>query len=226
MTQPTDPRPTACPFAPAVSGGVWPVITDHPHRLLVTYLDRAGTYHYAGNDPRERARRFAAYRKGKNGPRYHCGIDLYGRDGDPVRAIADGVIVRNFGAFRRGVRPDGTPWLVRRILVDHGAIVVGYGEVMPIDGVPDTHTARGRAILAPEARTVVRAGEVFAAIRKQRVSSMLHLEVYRAGTTQGAQWLTRRPPVQLLDPSLLLLELARDALPLAARGGPDSTRDG
>ena len=172
----------AVPKAPAFSAGVWPVGTSHPKRLIVSQ----------GN-----GRAFGASR---TSGRLHIGVDAYANDGDPVVAVLDGVVVRNRGVFLQGTRADGSHYKVRRILVDHGGIIIGYGEVWPIDGLAEGQT--------------VHRGETFAHVAKMRASSMMHCETWSKAPQPGraGRWYRGEdPPAGLLDPTAMLLALAEDA---------------
>lgn len=161
---------------------VWPLATTHPKRGLVSYEDVEGTIH--GNA----SRRFAAYRKG----RHHVGMDLYGRSGDLVLAMADGVVTAT-QTFHLGTHA---------IFVDHGDAVVMYGEVDPGSWKAYGVTKGSR----------VKKGQPIARMGCMRWddgdcdSHMLHLETYRPGTTRNRRWWSNKAPHQaILDPTRMLL---------------------
>src|SRR5215210_6147262 len=98
---PISNRISSVPLAPIPENVVWPL----PRR---TNLQVAEGDH---------SRSFGARRR--DGNRTHAGLDLYASYGDPICAIADGVIVY-FGHFYEGTYA---------LLVDHGSFVANYGEV-------------------------------------------------------------------------------------------------
>jgi len=177
------PRPSAVPFAPVPGRVAWPVLTSDDRVGQVGYVDVNGQSH--GNT----SRRFGANRDGHT----HAGVDLYGYNGDPVVAIADGTVVAT-QTFHLGSHA---------ILVDHGSFVALYGEVAP--GSWDE--------FGVDVGSHVRAGEAIARIACMQgtandcSSHMLHFETYRPGTTQNQRW-TGNPPAALLDPTYLLLVAA------------------
>ena len=201
----TTPKPKGCPFAPPISGGLWPVLTTHPKRLEVNYTDTDGKHHGT-----KWGRAFGAPRA--NGRR-HAGVDLFANDGDLVRAICDGIVLRNRGYFIRGTRPDGTTYAVRAILVDHGPIWVRYCEVWPLD-MPGAREVRaritGQKAVQPDERLSVYADEAFARVTRMKSSQMVHLETWAAGS-KPQPWRGKDPPKGLLDPTAMLLALAEDA---------------
>lgn len=161
----SDSRPDA-PMKKTISGLLFPLIEK-------------SKYSY-----REGARAFGSNRD--HGKRRHGGIDLYAPVGAPVRAMADGVVLRVYGFYA------GT-WAVE---VDHGDFIARYGEVGK-DG-----------ILVSKADKVLRGqqiGEVGKLIGLN--VSMLHLEMYGTTESPNKSDLTQRgnPPFQrrndLIDPT-------------------------
>jgi murein DD-endopeptidase MepM/ murein hydrolase activator NlpD len=173
---------------------IWPVVTTHPLRLVVAKAGSPGWENLTGG---QRLRRFGAARS--NGARKHVGVDLFAYAGDEIVAIADGVVIRNRGAYIRGVRPNGTRFVVRRVLVDHGPIgVVGYCEVAADD--------------APAEGTAVVAGQRVGVAGLMKRSAMLHFELQKPGAKVGCPpWRAsgKRPPL-LVDPSDLLVAIAAE----------------
>src|SRR5690606_12801255 len=103
---PGDPMPMkvdGIPFAPAPGGAShWPVrFADPSYSPKIHYRDANGAI--VGNA----ANRFGADR----GTRVHAGIDLYGRKGDDVIAIADGTVVGKQGWSGANAKA---------LVVDHG----------------------------------------------------------------------------------------------------------
>lgn len=197
---------THVPSAPPISAGVWPVLTQH-HKRLVVVNAGAPEEEWDAHSPGTQLRAFGAPRKTG---RYHIGVDLYARDGDLVCAITDGVVVRNRGIFLQGTRADGTHYKVRRIIVDHGGILVGYGEVWPLESTRMSDYAK----TVPIEGVRIYAGQAFARVTKMRASSMLHLETWSKPPKPGraGRWYRgESPPEGLLDPTAMLLALAEDA---------------
>lgn len=185
--------------APSISGGVWPV---------------SGTKDYRVSQGRS-GRALGAERS--SGSRTHAGIDLFGKHKDTLVAIADGQII-NFYFFYRGTFC---------LFVDHGTVVVNYGEVEPdsLDqyglktpsyraekGPMMTSSSRGAAQIACLAASgsKVQAGQPIAKVGKMFRSSMLHIEMYSSGTKTNKRWLPFQssPPGGLLNPTNTLIEIA------------------
>ncbi len=186
------PKSAGVAFAEGIERPLWPVRTQHPRRSVVSYRGVDGKVR--GNW----GRRFAASRKGGR-MRRHAGIDLFGFAGDAVLAMAEGTVTA-VQSFSLG------SWAV---FVDHGAVVVMYGEV---DKGSWTR-------LGVKVGSRVSAGqpiaEVACMVRNEEgecTSHMLHLETYVPGTTKNQSWYAGdSPPPALLDPSLLLLLAAQEA---------------
>lgn len=191
------PRHLGAPFAPdPPRGSFYPVQSTHP---------RGGEVNYQAEDGRgvggNALRRFGA-RRG-NGKRRHVGIDLYARKGDPVVACEDGRIVAFYG-FCCGKNKTSYA-----LLVDHGSVVINYGEVDPAS-LRQLNLAK---------RSPVSAGQRIAFVGvNPGGSSMLHFETYASDTTRNQRWLAGKPPPSgILDPTRYLLQLIPAAqTPLAA----------
>ncbi|MBT8342962.1 MAG: M23 family metallopeptidase [Desulfatitalea sp.] len=199
-----DPSPNSAgaPFAPLLSGtGHWPIMTSASQGRLVSYRTVDGAW--IGRP----ARSFGANRSG--GGRYHIGIDLFGRFGDPVVAIEDGRIVRFF-PFCCG--ENKTSWA---LLVQHAQVVVNYGEVAP-DSLSRNRLSVGSNVTA---------GQVIGRVgRNPGGSSMVHFETYTTGATRTYRWMKGRTrPTQVLNPTRLLLALQEQGLPRPAGGAHPST---
>ena len=132
-------------------------------------------------------RAFGANRS--NGTRKHAGVDLYAPKGTPVRAMKDGKVIRDYKFYL------GT----RALEIDHGNMVVRYGEI--------SHVAPGVT-----AGTSVIRGQVVAYVgelvfKSGNKMSMLHLEAYK-GTFTGPLTVRAAKPYQrrsdLFDPTTLL----------------------
>ncbi len=194
----TSPNGAAAPFAPLISGARhWPIVTSHQRGRTVSYLTTDGAW--IGR----RMRSFGADRSG--GRRYHIGVDLFGRFGDPVVAIEDGRIVRFF-PFCCG--DNKTSWA---LLVQHAQVVVNYGEV-----APDSLSRNGLSV-----GSNVTAGQVIGRVgRNPGGSTMIHFETYTTGTRRSYRWMKGRPrPARILNPTRLLLDLQEQGLPRQAGGG-------
>lgn len=174
------------PFAAGIRKPAWPVQTRDSRIGQVAYRDIHGNTH--GNYDR----RFGASRDG----RYHVGIDLYANNGDPVIAIADGVVT-NAQTFHLG------SWA---LFVDHGPVVVMYGEV-------EEYSWRDFGVYVG---STVKKGQPIARVACMRGSGsscsshMLHFETYRDGSGQNKTWHVGSPaPAAILDPTLLLLQASK-----------------
>lgn len=183
-----EPRNVGAPFAQGIRGPVWPVITQHKKRGLVSYKDVAGVIHGNG------ARRFGANRDGGN--RNHVGIDLYANYNDPVVAMGNGVVTAT-QSFHLGSHA---------IFVDHGNVVVMYGEV-----TPKSWSEFGVGI-----GSKVKKGDPIARVAcmdwegRYCDSHMLHLETYAPGTKRNQRWFpSKATPPAIRDPSRLLLQARR-----------------
>ncbi len=99
-------------------------------------------------------------KKGGQWGRAHAGCDIYTVNGEPVRAIKDGVIISSetLNAPQAGWGGAGV------ITVDHGDIVVRYGEVDSIVATSGSVT-RGQMIAKVKCTTWTK-------------QPMLHLEIY------------------------------------------------
>ena len=179
------PRDHGAPFAsdpPAEA--FFPVRSTDPRGAEVSYASEDGRG--VGNA----SRRFGARR----GTRRHAAVDLHARRDDEVVACEDGRIVAFFG-FCCGTTK--TSWA---LLVDHGHVVINYGEVDP----------RSLDRLGLHTGDSVRAGQIIAYIGvNPRGSSMLHFETYAPGTKRSLRWpAASAAPSGLLDPTRYLLALA------------------
>jgi hypothetical protein len=141
-------------------------------------------------------RAFGADRKG--GRRNHAGVDMLAPRGATVVAPEAGVIV----ATQRfnGLRAHAV-----LLQTDTGPVIL-LGEVEP----------GSWAELGHDVGTRVERGQPIATVGvNPGGSTMLHLEMYREGTTRNHQWWHRdRPPPELLDPTRYL-EAAAAGEPVA-----------
>lgn len=100
------------PFAAGSPNPLWPVVTNHPKKFVVSY--RTIDKKIRGNG----ARRFMVDRGG-NG-RYHAGVDLYGYPDDPIIAMESGTITNYYHFFH------GSYALFVQC---NSGLVINYGEV-------------------------------------------------------------------------------------------------
>lgn len=175
---------------PFASGGrpVWPVVTTHPERGVVSYRDVHGQIHGRA------ARRFGAPR----GDRYHVGVDLFARPFDPVVAMESGVVLQ-VQTFHLGTNA---------MLVQHGDKVVLYGE---IDQGSNTEFGVGEGSSVSKGQPIARVG-CMDWDGNVCESHMLHLETYACCPTQNIKWYAGSPPpALLLDPTKYLLRASARA---------------
>lgn len=145
-------------------------------------------------------------RDGQALPRWHVGLDLQARAGDPVVACEAGRIV-DFALFYRARSGQRT----YRLLVAHPEVVVNYGEV-----TADSLTRHGLAV-----GDSVRAGQPIGVVSD---TNMLHFETYTQGTVRSFQWRQGDPRIgALLNPTCYLLAL--QARGKATRRSPPGTRN-
>lgn len=131
----------------------------------------------------------------------HEGVDLYCQKGDEVFAIEEGVIIK--------IKPfTGTliqsPWWNDTwcVLVEGKTGVFNYGEL-----IPNEELKEGMQITEGTKIGII---ETVLKVDKGRPMNMLHLELYKHGTTDAIlEWsLQQEKPEHLLDPTEKLLELA------------------
>lgn len=207
------PVDRGAPFAPASPGALWPTITWHPSRLVVSYQAAEGWRGSSG-------RAFGSDRETDDGEaRKHVGVDLSAKAGDPVVApIAAKVLW--VGPFYRGTSA---------VYLRAGDLVINLGEVadlswrdfrlpaavqLPGEKAPSNRIRPGVHVLAGQKLARVGAQE-------QGGATMLHLELYDARGRTDAQmielirkgklrWLgaSSLPPAEVYDPSWWLLSAA------------------
>jgi len=128
--------------------------------------------------------------------RYHAGIDIGAPRGTPVYAIADGIVVNDY-IFTDYA--SGSP--THALFVNHGGIVVNYGEVESVKY---------------KVGNKVKGGEQIASVGQVSSNSMLHFETYTPGTTTNISWYKGQPqPKTLLDPTNTLKSLQAGKCPSA-----------
>jgi spore germination cell wall hydrolase CwlJ-like protein len=186
------PIPAEAPFAATATPRnqmFWPIITDIEEAMVVSRQDAAGNI-IGGN-----ARHFFADRR--NGTRHHVGVDVYCKQGEDVVACADGTVVNYYPFYRTSTGEQSFA-----LFVDHGDVVINYGEVKA--GAPVRVGAR------------VAAGQKIGVVSSTR---MIHFETYTRGTEANSRWLQGKArPSNLLNPTRLLLELAANATRILKNG--------
>jgi len=182
------PQKRGALFAPTpIHARYWPVVG---RERAVNYVSEGkGFQGYAAGSV------FAAPR-GASGSctngRKHAGVDMRAKFDDVLVAIGDGVIVG-----KQGWSGDNAKAIV--VQLDGGPAVV-YGAVKP----------NSMAEFKVDVGSRFRAGQPLCRVgRYPGGSTMLHLETYTEGTTRNARWCAgSKAPGNLLDPSLMLLNLA------------------
>jgi murein DD-endopeptidase MepM/ murein hydrolase activator NlpD len=117
--------------------------------------------------------------------RHHAGIDIYppGGTGSPVKALADGVIMKISPFYTRA---NGE--VTYGILVDHGDFVANYAELKkPVITVS----------------SIIRKGEIIGRISGTK---QLHFELYKKGTKDWVRWHEKQPD-SLIDPTEIMIIL-------------------
>lgn len=124
----------------------------------------------------------------------HTGVDLYCDPGEAVYAIEDGVVVavENFTGPKAG-----TPWWndTQSVLIQSKSGVFCYGEI-------ETRCWVGQQVFEGDI-----IGTVLTVLKKDKGKpmTMLHLELYKHGTTESVVWnLGERKPKGLWNPTCIL----------------------
>lgn len=130
----------------------------------------------------------------------HTGVDLYTEGYSLVYAVEDGevVAVEDY----TGPTADSPWWLpTKAILVEGESGVVCYGEVEPKKTLKK-NVVKGQCIA--EIRPVLPPSKQRSDI-KDHSRFMLHMELYKQGTTESVWWYhNQEKPENLLDPTDLL----------------------
>lgn len=191
LPSPTVLPASSVPFAPPLSKAAaqrWPVSgVPRGAGRAVPYVD-AATKRLVGNA----AVAFGAARSEPPGRR-HAAVDLYAGDGSPIVALADGVVVGTVFGYAIGAG-------LEAVAVDHASFSCVYAEIRLSD-------------VARRAGARVRAGDrLGTGARNGDGNVMLHLETWKRGRAPKTwtQWIGT-PPADLLDPTRMLLALARVA---------------
>lgn len=124
----------------------------------------------------------------------HTGIDLYCPEGTEVLALEDGRVVKVeiFTGPKVGSGWWHETWVV---MVEGKSGVIAYGEISPT-------VQEGQQIKEGDI-----VGKVMTVLKKDKglPMTMLHLELYQAGTTETMGWeLNQDKPEALLDPTGLV----------------------
>jgi murein DD-endopeptidase MepM/ murein hydrolase activator NlpD len=179
--------------SPPLAERFWPLITDHPQAMVITYLSTAEEV--VGGP----GRNFFANRRG--GKRHHVGLDIYCKEGDVVVACAPGRIVNFYRFYRTSTGEESFA-----LFVEHDGVVVNYGEVRQ-----DARQKFGWKI-----GDNVTGGQKIAEVSSTK---MIHLETYVPGTKQNSSWMAGdAKPASLLNPTMLLLTLASGAKRIGVNG--------
>lgn len=138
---------------------------------------------------------------------HHTGVDLYCKDGSTVYAVEDGTIVK-IDVFT-GPKAGHTWWEeTYGIMIEGKSGVVNYGEVQ----CPDSHCSFGVSV-----GDKVKKGMPFAKVKRVLFEdrlrpdipghscSMLHLELYKHGTREFADWHDPQKNPNLCDPTPFLM---------------------
>jgi murein DD-endopeptidase MepM/ murein hydrolase activator NlpD len=146
---------------------------------------------------------------GQGKKRFHCGIDLLAKAGEPIRACDAGTILR-FKSFYASKNTSGPKTFdTYALFVEHDGYIINYGEVDKTS-LKDFNLKVGDQ---------VEPGQTIARVGWQPGAQMLHFELYTTGlkatwtsnyTPGNQQWLQTdaSPPSCLLNPITYLLVLA------------------
>jgi len=150
------------PFAAGNAWPVWPTISNHKKKFVISYRTVSGPV--IGNG----ARRFMCDRSGDG--RYHVGIDLYGYPDDPILAMENGTIVNHYHFYH------GTHALF--LQCDSG-LVINYGEVKK-NSWSEFGLSKGSKV--KKGQPIARVGLMSGG------SHMLHFETYMPPTTKNKRY--------------------------------------
>jgi murein DD-endopeptidase MepM/ murein hydrolase activator NlpD len=181
-----DVSATDIPFAKA-TGVAWPVASDDPNVLAVAHRDRSGKIVEHVTEGVSAQRYFRSPRDG--GSRFHAGIDLVARRGDPIRAMEDGIVLGSIPGYLG----------LDAVVVEHPSVVAVYAEIAP----------HSLALAGLKKGDAVFAGTPIGYGTTSSSGTMLHLELWERGHAPPSftVWKPGYPPVGLLDPTIYLLAL-------------------
>lgn len=143
----------------------------------------------------------------------HTGVDLYTNDKEPVYAVEDGTVVHidYFTGPKLGHDWWEETW---GVMIEGASGVINYGEITPKNYEYSTNPIRvGNKIHRGEYVGCVKRVLFEDKLRKDipgHSCSMLHLELYRHGTRNFADWHVPQKNENLLDPTHNLI-LAKNA---------------
>jgi murein DD-endopeptidase MepM/ murein hydrolase activator NlpD len=134
---------------------------------------------------------------------HHPGIDIYCENGQQVVAIEDGVVVGFEHFTGEGANPP-SPWWNNTfaVMVEGESGVIGYCELLIEDELDI-----GQKVKAGDP-----IGNIVPVLKKDKGNgtTMLHLELYTAGTRHHVTWvLDTEKPVELLNPRDLLNKIKK-----------------
>jgi hypothetical protein len=129
---------------------------------------------------------------------YHPGIDLYCDFGQEVQAIESGTIV-NMENFTGANANPPSPWWneTQSILIEGQSGVIGYCELKPTSNLKIGNLVNIGDLL----------GTIIPVLKRDKKfgTTMLHIELYKANTTNHVTWLIDNDkPENLLNPRQLL----------------------
>jgi phosphopantothenoylcysteine decarboxylase len=136
---------------------------------------------------------------------HHTGVDLYCENGSIVRAVEPGTVV-HVGIFT-GPKV-GHPWWEETwgIMVEGPSGVVNYGEITPLDKIKVGYELNRGEDIGKVKRVLFE--DKFRPDIPGHSTSMLHLELYKHGTRDFADWHDVSKNPQLIDPTKELLDAA------------------
>jgi murein DD-endopeptidase MepM/ murein hydrolase activator NlpD len=127
----------------------------------------------------------------------HTGVDLYCKEGDPVYAMQEGVIIA-IKPFTGSIA--GFPWWndTWAVAIAGPSGIINYGEIKPLEFEEGDFVPEGTLL-----------GHVIPVLKENKgkvpSTSMLHIELYKNIRDGWAEWNLGSPkPSRLLDPTQLL----------------------
>lgn len=134
---------------------------------------------------------------------HHTGVDLYTQDGEPVLAVEGGTVVKidYFTGPKVGHEWWEETW---GVMVEGPSGVVNYGEVTPVSSLRVGDRINRRTCIGHVKRVLFE--DKFRPDIPGHSTSMLHLELYKHGTREFADWHDPQKNPALLDPTPLLIK--------------------
>ncbi len=155
------------------------------------------------------------------GDRYHCGVDIYAREGSNVLSIEDGKVV-DIGIF---TSKDKIPYwnTTSYILIENGnGLLCKYAELGDVVVNVGESVRAGQLIghigLVLDSDKITQNSPLYIQkLKKKGNQSMLHFELYRSIPTEitdylGGNWFGKTKPENLLDPTDYLRSLLDDGV--------------